>query len=43
LSDIYCTSVPLAMIDFGGTLTIPAGQSLVLQWPTAGVFRFELA
>lgn len=33
----------LAIIDFGATYYIPAGASLTLQWPAAGLFKWELA
>jgi hypothetical protein len=42
-SDVYYTSAPLAMIDFGGTLTATAGRSLTLQWAAGGIFKWELA
>ena len=41
--DVYYRSVPLAMIDFGGTLTALANSSLVLQWPADGIFKWQLA
>jgi len=43
LSDVYYTSVPLAMIDFGATVTVSAGGSLTLQWAAGGVFKWQLA
>jgi hypothetical protein len=43
LGDVYYTSVPVAMIDFGATITVPAGLSLVLSWPANGIFKWELA
>lgn len=41
--DIYYTSLPLAMIDFGGTLTAPAGKALTLEWAALGIFKWQLA
>lgn len=41
--DYRYTSVPLAMIDFGGTETVVAGISLVVQWPADGIFKWQLA
>lgn len=41
--DVHYSSVPLALIDFGGTETVPAGISLVLQWPADGIFKWQLA
>jgi hypothetical protein len=42
-NDIYYTSVPIAMIDFDMTATVGAGQSLTLNWPAAGIFKWQLA
>lgn len=42
-NDPYYQSVPIAMIDFGATVTVLAGQSLTLTWPTAGILRYGLA
>lgn len=33
----------LALIDFDMTSTISAGASLTLQWPSAGIFKWDLA
>ncbi|MEI8251269.1 MAG: hypothetical protein WCF98_08895 [Synechococcus sp. ELA057] len=33
----------LAIIDFGATITVPASASLTLQWPAAGLFKWDLA
>ena len=42
-NDPYTASCALAMIDFDGTQTAPAGTSFTLQWPAAGVFKWQLA
>lgn len=42
-NDPYTTSCALAMIDFDGTKYAPAGSSFILQWPAAGILKWQLA
>ncbi len=37
------STLGMVLIDFGGAVYIPAGASLTLQWPAAGLFKWELA
>jgi hypothetical protein len=42
-NDPYTASCALAMIDFDGTQSAPAGTSFTLQWPAAGILKWQLA
>ena len=43
VTDPYVNSCAVAMIDFDGTKTAVAGTALTLQWPAAGILKWELS
>jgi hypothetical protein len=38
----YAVSVPLALIDFDGAKTAPAGTTLTVAWPSALLFKWSM-